>query len=73
MRYRDDEIRTGILSLHGMAMYVINDNYSAGTPGEEPIDELAYRLTGELLECIEHLQQAYRAVPAPSVPHRRPG
>jgi hypothetical protein len=62
VRYCDDEIRTGILALHGMAMNLLNDNYGAGTPGEEPIDELAYRLTSELLECIEHLQKAYRAV-----------
>jgi hypothetical protein len=62
VRYCDDEMRTNILALHGMAMNLINDNYSAGTPGDEPIDELAYRLTSELLECIEHLQQAYRAI-----------
>jgi hypothetical protein len=45
VRYCDDEIRTDILKLHGMAMNFINDNYIAGAPGEESIGELAYRLT----------------------------
>jgi hypothetical protein len=62
VRYRDDEIREGIQALHGMAMYVINDNFSAGTPQEETIDELADRLTGDILEAIKHLEKAYAAV-----------
>ena len=62
VRYCDDEIRTDILKLHGMAMNLINDNYIAGTPGEESIGELAYRLTDELLECIAHPEQAYQAI-----------
>jgi hypothetical protein len=65
VRYCDDEIRQGIQALHGMATYIINDNHNvsnAGTPGEETIDELAWRLTGQLQECIEHLEKARRAI-----------
>jgi hypothetical protein len=62
VRYRDDEIREGIQALHGMAMYVINDNFSAGTPGEETIDELADRLAGDILDAIKHLEKAYAVV-----------
>jgi hypothetical protein len=58
VRYRDDGIPEGIQALHGMAMYVINDNFSAGTPGEETIDELADRLTGDILDAIKHLEKA---------------
>jgi hypothetical protein len=62
VRYRDDELREGVMTLHGMAMNLINDNYIAGTPGEESIGELADRLTGDILECIEHLERAYQAI-----------
>jgi hypothetical protein len=62
VRYRDDELREGILTLHGMAMDLINGYSGATSPGEKSIGELADRLAGDILECIEHLDRAYAAV-----------
>ena len=62
VRYRDDGLREDLLNLHGMAHNLINQDYSAGTPKDESIGELADRLTGDILECIAHLEQAYEAV-----------
>jgi hypothetical protein len=62
VRYCADSLREGVMALHGMAMNLINDNFNAGTPGEEPISELAFRLTGDILECIAHLEKAYAAI-----------
>ena len=61
-RHRDDELRQDMLDLHGMAHNLINRDYSSGTPRDESIGELAERLTGDILECIAHLEQAYEAV-----------
>jgi hypothetical protein len=62
VRYRDDDLRQGILTLHGMAMNLINQDYSAGASSEESIGELADRLTGDILECIAQLEQAYEVI-----------
>jgi hypothetical protein len=59
VRYRDDDLRQDMLDLHGMAHNLINQDYSSGTPRDESIGELAERLTGDILECIAHLEQAY--------------
>ena len=48
-------------NLHGMAHNLINQDYSSGTPRDESIGELAERITGDILECIVHLEQAYEA------------
>jgi hypothetical protein len=55
-------IRQDMLDLHGMAHNLINQDYGSGTPRDESIGELAERLTGDILECIAHLEQAYEAV-----------
>lgn len=64
VRYRDDDLRESTMALHGMAMNLINDNYAApgGAVPDEPIWELADRITSDLLECMEHLQNAYDAI-----------
>ena len=62
--YRDDDLRQDMLDLHGMAHNLINQDYSSGTRRDESIGELAERLTGDILECIAHLEQAYQAVSA---------
>ncbi len=64
VRYRDDDLRESTMALHGMAMNLINDNYAApgGTVPEEPIWELADRITGDLLESIAYLRKAYDAI-----------
>ncbi|MGA7624389.1 MAG: hypothetical protein WB630_16290 [Candidatus Acidiferrales bacterium] len=62
VRNRDDDLRRDILSLHGMAHNLINQHYSSGMLKDESIGELAERLTGDILECIAHLEQAYEAV-----------
>jgi hypothetical protein len=64
VRYRDDEIREGLMAVHGMAMNIINDNHAApgGRVPDEPIGELADRLACELQECINYLEKAYEAV-----------
>jgi hypothetical protein len=62
VRYRDDDLRQDMLNLQGMAHNLINQDYTSGTPKDESIGELADRLTGDILECIAHLEQAYEAV-----------
>jgi hypothetical protein len=62
VRYRDDDLRRDMLTLHAMAHNLINQNYSSGMPKDQSIGELAHCLTGDILECIAHLQQAYEAV-----------
>jgi len=61
VRYRDEDLRRDMLDLHGMAHNLINRDYSSGKPRDESIGELAGRLTGDILECIAHLKQAYQA------------
>jgi len=41
VRYRDDDLRKSVLTLHQMAMNLINQNYGTGTTSEESIGELA--------------------------------
>jgi hypothetical protein len=60
VRYRDDDLREDMLTLHGMAHNLINQDYSSGTRKDESIGELAGRLTGDIRECIAHLEQAYK-------------
>jgi hypothetical protein len=62
VRYCDDGLRTDVLTLHRMAMNLINQNYGVGTKSEESIGELAERLTGDILSCIAYLKQAYEAI-----------
>jgi len=75
VRYCDDEIRTDILKPHGMAMYLINDNYSAGTPGEESkvaYQELCQKPSGASISSMLSLRWRRRALP--TVSHfRSPG
>jgi hypothetical protein len=64
VRYCDDDLRESTMALHGTAMNIINDNHAApgGRVPEESIWELADRITGDLLECIAHLEKAYEAI-----------
>ena len=62
VRYRDEELRQDMLKLHGMAHNLINHDYGSGMRGDESIGELAWRLTGEIRDCIAYLEQAYKAV-----------
>src|ERR1039458_3412040 len=61
VRYRDEDLRRDMLDLHCMAHNLINRDYSSGRPRDESIGELAHCLTGDILECIAHLEQGYEA------------
>ena len=64
VRKRGDDMRETAKAVHRMAMNLINTNYAAPGSGipDEPVWELADRITGDLLECIAHLKKAYKAV-----------
>jgi len=62
VRNRDDELREGVLALHGMAHNLINGDGSAGSKREESIGELAWDMIDKLRLCVEELEKAIEAV-----------
>jgi hypothetical protein len=60
---RIEDIHHELLALYSMADVVINQGYATTrSRTEETIDELAWWLTDELLECEQALDKAYHAV-----------